>query len=500
MKAAGRGLAIIAALLCAVTTAAAENPKVLRMLSGTLPEAWGNPYSQSSVTPLSFWSMLFDPLVLLRTDGELQPWLATSWRQTGPNAWEIKLREGVVFSNGEPFTAAAVKVGVDYLRSPAGETQPVARDLSIIAGARVIDDRTVELTTSAPDPLLPRKLSLFRVVAPKQWLELGPAAFAQNPAGTGPYRMVRNEAIGARLAAVLTSWRKAPTAEIELIKSNDPVARRGALLSGRADFGVGGAVAKDDIPDMEAAGFKILNDHVPAVVTMVFNNVRETPFRDRRVREAVTLAVDRKTIVDVFLGQYSVVASQPARRTAFGYNKAIEALPFDPARAKALLAEAGYPNGFAFDMEMPGGTVIYVNVFQRIADDLARIGVRMTVKSVPPQLFLGNIQTGDWRSEAMAIPFYSPVNDALYPMRQHSCLWPAAWYCDQETTRMIEDAQAEPDLDRRREKTEALMARVASEHQALFLYETIQFGAYTAKIKEIKSDLGFIHYEDMVWE
>jgi peptide/nickel transport system substrate-binding protein len=122
------------------------------------------------------------------------------------------------------------------------------------------------------------------------------------------------------------------------------------------------------------------------------------------------------------------------------------------------------------------------------------------VKSVPPQLFLANIQTGEWRSEAMAIPFYSPVNDALYPMRQHSCLWPSAWYCDPQTTGMIEDAQAEPDLDRRREKTEALMARVAGEHQALFLYETIQFGAYTAKIKEIKSDLGFIHYEDMVWE
>jgi ABC-type transport system substrate-binding protein len=124
----------------------------------------------------------------------------------------------------------------------------------------------------------------------------------------------------------------------------------------------------------------------------------------------------------------------------------------------------------------------------------------MTVKAVPPQLFLANIQTGDWRGDAMAIPFYSPVNDALYPMRQHSCLWPAAWYCDRETTRMIEDAQSEPDLDRRREKTEALMARVASEVQALFLYETIQFGAYTAKIQEIKSDLGFIHYEDMVWE
>ena len=500
MTATGRLLASVTALICVAMTAVAENPKVLRMLSGTLPEAWGNPYSQSSVTPLSFWSALFDPLVLLRTDGELQPWLATSWRQSGENTWEITLRDGVVFSNGESFMAASVKVGIDYLRSPEGAIQPVARDLSNIAAARVIDDRTIELITSGPDPLLPRKLSLFRVVAPKQWLALGPMAFAQDPSGTGPYRVVRNDATGARLAAVPTSWRKAPTAEIELIKSSDPVARRAALLSGRADFGVGGSVAKDDIPEMEAAGFKILDDHVPAVVTMVFNTVRETPFRDRRVREAVTLAVDRKTIVDVFLGQHSVVASQPARRTAFGYNKAVAPLPYDPARAKALLAEAGFPNGFAFDMEMPGGTVIYVNVFQRIADDLARIGVRMTVKSVPPQLFLANIQTGEWRSEAMAIPFYSPVNDALYPMRQHSCLWPAAWYCDTETTRQIEEAQAEPDLETRRTKTEALMARVANEHQALFLYETIQFGAHTAKIKRIASDLGFIHYEDMVWE
>jgi peptide/nickel transport system substrate-binding protein len=311
--------------------------------------------------------------------------------------------------------------------------------------------------------------------------------------------MLDNRPTSATLEAVATSWRPAPAARLEIIKSNDPSARRGALLSGRADLAIGGVIGKDDIGEIEAAGFHVFVETVPAVVAMAFDTVRETPFRDIRVREAVVLAVDRAAIVDIFLGGYSAIASQPARRAAFGYNAAVRPLPHDPTRAKQLLIAAGYPRGFSFDMEMPGGTVIYANVFQKVAEDLARIGVRMVLRSAPPQLFLSNIQTGAWRGAAMAIPFYSPVNDALYPMRQHSCLWHAPWHCDPVAADMILDAGREPDLDLRRAKTERVMARAADQRQAMFLYETIQFGAHANNMSNVVSDLGFIHYEGITF-
>lgn len=475
----------------------AAPPETLRVLSVSLSESWANPYSQSSFTYQSFWSAVFDPLVLLTDDGVVRPWLATTWTQSKPTSWLITLRPDVQFSNGELLTSDAIKAAVDYLRSAEGAGEPIARELASVVGVRIVSDLEVEFITSTPDPMLPRKLSMLRVVAPQLWRRLGPEGFAQAPSGTGPFHVDANTPTGARLTAASKSWRRAPTARMELIKSNDPSARRSAILAGRVDIAAGGSVAKDDIPDVEGAGFKTYVDHVPAVVALAFDNVRATPFRDRRVREAMTLAVDRATIVDVFLGASSIAVSQPARRTAFGYDPAVVLAPYDPVRAKALLAEAGYPNGFSFDMEMPAGTVIYATVFQRVADDLARIGVRMKVNATPPQIFLSNIQTGEWRSSAMAIPFYSPTNDALYALRQHSCLWHAPWYCDRDTAALIEGAESEIDLERRRTKTKAVMSRIAAEFQALFMYETIQFGAYAQTIGGFHVDLGFIHYEDL---
>ncbi|MCB2106917.1 MAG: hypothetical protein KDE14_04410, partial [Rhodobacteraceae bacterium] len=492
-----RLLIAFAALSATWFAVAAEPPRAIRVMTGTFPDAWGNPYSQSSVTFLSIWSAMFDPLVLLQTDGVLKPWLATAWEQTAPRMWRFDLREDVLFSNGEPFTAESVKVGIDYLISPQGRGEPVARDLSEIESATVLGPHAIEIKVKDPDPLLPRKLSMFRVVAPQRWRELGPAGFGKDPAGTGPYRMAVNRATEATLDAVPTSWRRAPIARLEVLKTRDAATRRAALLSHRADLAVGGAIGIDDIAEVEAAGFKMFVDHVPAVVAMVFNTVRDSPFRDIRVREAVSLAVDRPAIVEAFLGDYSSIASQPSRRAAFGHNAGVAPLPYDPERARALLAEAGYPDGFTFETEIPGGTVIYVNVFQKVAEDLARVGVTMVLQSIPPQVFLSNIQTGEWRGAAMAIPFYSPVNDALYPMRQHSCLWPAPWYCDPVAADMFLDASREPDLDTRRVKTEAIMARAADQRQAMFMYETIQFGAYADWMTGFKSDLGFIHYEDI---
>ena len=115
---------------------------------------------RSPASPL--WSAIFDPLTLVTTDGDLLPWLATGWEQTSETTWRITLRTDVLFSNGEPFNAAAVVAAVSYLTSPAGQREPVGRELGNIESAHALEDQTVEIVTHHPDPLLPYKLSMLR--------------------------------------------------------------------------------------------------------------------------------------------------------------------------------------------------------------------------------------------------------------------------------------------------------------------------------------------------
>ncbi len=127
--------------------------------------------------------------------------------------------------------------------------------------------------------------------------------------------------------------------------------------------------------------------------------------------------------------------------------------------------------------------------------DLANVGIELTVRTMPNIKFLENIQTGAWSGTAMAIPFFTPVADALYPMRQNSCLWYAPYYCDEEAVAMIEQALAESDLDRRERLTRAVMARAHVNAQAMFLYETVAFNGLGPRIKTFRADFGFIRYE-----
>ncbi len=135
-------------------------------------------------------------------------------------------------------------------------------------------------------------------------------------------------------------------------------------VTGQADVALT-SVSPDEFDAVRAIGGHVFSDRIPAVVSLAFNTVKDTPFRDRRVREAVIHAVDRQSIVDILLGGETVVANQPAPRSAFGYNETLRPRLFDSNRARRLLRTAGYENGFSAVMEMPSGAVMYTDVFQK---------------------------------------------------------------------------------------------------------------------------------------
>jgi peptide/nickel transport system substrate-binding protein len=369
----------------------------------------------------------------------------------------------------------------------------VARELTEVAGARALDARTVEIVSRAPDPLLPRRLSLIYPPSPGAWAKLGRDGFARAPVGTGPYALHEATPNRLRLRAAAGSWRRAPTDRLEFLALPEPSARRAALTTGAIDLAPS-SISADQFVDLVAEGGQVIVDRVPAVVALAFNTVKDPRFADARVRRALTMAVDREAIVAALLGGKTRVAAQPAPYGTFGFNESLEPLPYDPDAARALLAEAGH-EGLAFEMEVPTGAVLYPDVFQQVASDLARIGVRMTVNVIAQQTLLERIQSGGWTGAAAAIPFFTPIADALYPMRQHSCLWHAPWYCDEDAAIAIAAAFAEADPEARRILTERVMKRAHDDAQALFLYETAAFMGAGPRIAHVPIDFGFIRYE-----
>ena len=475
---------------------ATDDRNLLKVAASSFPENWGNPFSSVSITRLPVQFAVFDPLTRVGAGGVLKPWLAQSWAQSGPLTWQITLRPDVVFSNGEAFDASAVETAITYVLSPQGRAEPVGRELSDIESARVVNERVVEIRTRRPDPLLPYRLSLLSVPAPAQWKKLGREDFAKQPVGTGPLMLESAAMNRIRMKAAPSSWRKPAISGVDFLIAVDPTSRRAALSTGAADVGFS-TVAPSDFAAFEAEGGRVVLDRVSAVVAVAFNTQKFAAFQDPRVRRALTMAVNRQAIVDAIMGGKTIVASQPAARDWFGYNPNVSPLPYDPEQARALLREAGFEKGLAFEMEFPSGAVMYPDVFQTVAADLARIGVNMTVRMIPQQKLFENVQTGAWAGQAAAIPFASQVFDALYPQRQHTCLWHAPWFCDRDFTTQVEQAFGAADLNQRREQTQALMARAHDIAQAMYLYETVSFIGLSARVKEFSVDFGMVAYEDV---
>lgn len=483
-----------ALFLTAALAAPAHAAMRIGMAAATFPEMWGIPFASTSVTRLPLQSAIFDPLTVVSSDGELLPWLAESWQQTAPNMWRLTLRTGIAFSNGEPLDAAAVVASLQYLMSESGRREAVGRELADLKAARAVDARVVDIETGRPEPLLPYRLSLVSPVPPKAWQQMGRMAFARQPIGTGPLTLTSLAANRATFARAPQSWRKVAFDTMDYLVLPDPATRRAALVTGQADIAPT-SVTPESFDEILGIGGTVFADRIPAVVGVVFNTSLDTPLRDPRVRRALTHAVNRQAIVDVLFAGRTKVADQPAPHGSFGFNSSLQPLTYDPDRARALLREAGLEKGFSFEIEVPIGAVGFTDVFQQVAVDLAKVGVTMDVRGIPQQKMFEQIQAGGWTVAASAIPIFTPVNDALYPMRQHSCLWHAAWFCDPAAMPDIEAAFAAPDLATRKVLTEAVMARAHETAQALYLYDTVGFIALGPRIAEFRSDFSFIRYE-----
>jgi peptide/nickel transport system substrate-binding protein len=327
--------------------------------------------------PATLVDNVFDTLVARDKDMRLAPGLALSWRALDDTSWEFKLRPGVHFQDGEPFTAAAVKFSIDRVLDPAAHA-PTISYINTIASVEAVDDLTVRIHTKAPDPLLPTRMSRYPayIVPPVYVQKVGAAAFARAPIGTGPYRVtqfVPDDHVtmqanpgywGGKPAIDTVIWRAIP----------EPTTRVAALLANEVQLIEG--VPVDMGPTLAAnKAVQIVQVKHGGLIIYLGLRMAEKPLDDARVRQALLLPIDRKTVVAELLKGFATATGTQVGPFDFGYKD--EPLPaFDPAQAKKLLTEAGYPDGFSIRMQVPSRYINSAAVGQVIAQEFAAIGVK----------------------------------------------------------------------------------------------------------------------------
>ncbi|MDX6740091.1 ABC transporter substrate-binding protein [Actinocorallia sp. A-T 12471] len=404
-------LAVAAALALSACGGSAEQGADAAA-SGTLAANWGGfpeSWAPGAEMEAGYMRVPYENLVGLNTQGEITPVLATAWKQTDA-ALTLTLREGVVFHDGTPFDAEAVKVNLESIRD--GNT-PYAGPLKVISSIDVVDATTVKLNLRQPTPSLLTTLSTRAVpiASPKA---IADKSVAQHPVGTGPWAYdPASSTAGTRMTFKYFDkyWDGRDSVgfdAVELYAIPDDNAAAGALISGEID------VTDTEVPNLDqlkaTAGIKTLS--YPAIRNnpMFFDRGPGGVFADVRVRQAACYALDTAALQK--LEPDWVPRTQHFAEGESGYNAAIAGYPTDLAKAKQLMSEAGNPKVSAEVVAAPFNQ----KQLQVYAAQLKEIGIAVKVQVAPPPQYFSTWNSGRF-------PLGLGGNDELTPFD-----WYQAWF------------------------------------------------------------------------
>ena len=452
----------------------------------------GNPYqdiSQPIATPAQ---AIFDALTAVDEAGTVTPALAISWTLESPTSWLVRLRPGIVFSNGEPLTAEALVVSAQHMATVAGRTETVGSMLYQVVGAEAVDALTARVRMSEPDPLFPLHAALWRIPAPKQWQTLTRETY-RTAIGTGPFVATARTSNAMTLRANSQSWRRPRVDELQIRQVADATSRVQALTSGAIDIALN--LAPEDEAAVTAAGFVFHARPSTLVHFLGFVTTDPTsPLRDARVRRALTMAVNREAIVRQVLKGTTAPASQFAARGSFGYNAALEPLPYDPAAATRLLREAGFPSGLKLAMTTSIGRGSDALYYQQIAADLAKVGVALELRTEPAVKLNQTMFAGTWTTNMFNM--YTRGLDAMTDDRFRACLGLATgrapYHCDPELLPLLRRAIAEQDVEARRRLYGEVAAFEQRSPPGLLLWQDVEFDGLSPRVQ------GYAHAQDTI--
>lgn len=396
-----------------------------------------DPHSQNHATTHAIMQYTYEGLVRYTKDYKIEPCLATSWDKISDTQFRFHLRKGVKFHDGSPFTADDVVFSFTRIKEPQGTNQIYVAGINEV---KKIDDYTVELLLSGPHPLLLQNIVDFRIMS-KAWSEKNRSQHIQdyskreetfasrNTNGTGPY-IIKGWEPDKRIVMTLNRnwWGKLDGNVTDVIYTpiKSDATRVSALLSGDVDL-------VTDLPTQDVdrlrkePNLKILDGHEVRTIfigldqhndELKYANIKgKNPFKDLRVRKALNMAVDREAIRKVVMRGLSIPAGIMIAPGVHGNTKDIDIVTkYDPAGAKKLLAEAGYPQGFEFTLDCPNNR--YVNdekICQALVSMWARAGLQVKLNAMPFATYIPKLLNFD--TSAYMLGWGVPTFDGLYTLQ-----------------------------------------------------------------------------------
>lgn len=366
-------------------------------------------------------AMFFFDMVVNNYNNQILPGLAAEWTNLDENTWQFKLRPDVKFNNGDPLTAEDVAFSIERARHVPGSVAPFTSYVRTVESVEVKDDQTFVITTNTPNPNLPLNLASVHIVSKKAVEGASTEDFNSGKAlvGTGPFKLVSFTPGAGFIAEENPNyWGEKPTwSKVDYRYTANASARTAALLSGGVD--VIDKVSVSDLPTLEKDpkvsvfaynGLRLLTlqpSFNPEPNEFITDNagqpLAENPLLDVRVRQALSLAINREAIADRILQGAVTVANQLMPEGSIGYNADIETIPFDVNKAKELLAEAGYPEGFNLTVHVPTDRYpLAAETVQAVAQFWSRIGVTTQVEVVPWAVYSGTANKNEYAMSVIA--------------------------------------------------------------------------------------------------
>ena len=457
-----------------------------------------DPHQGKETPAVQVTCQIFDTLVVVNPEtGELEPQIAESWEQTDDVTYVFKIREGVKFHDGSEVTAADVKFSLERAINSAA----VSYIVDFIESVSDNGDGTVTIKTKYPYGPALRNLAIpFAAIVPKALVEADEANFILNPVGSGPYQFVEWKQGDHITMKAFDDYYAGKAATENLIMRVVPenAQRSIALETGEVDLAYGLSV--NDIPKVEDNPDLVANVISSLSCTYISFNLNKAPFDNPLVREALSIAIDRQAIVDTINSGVGEPADAIIAPGVFGYYST--GVPeYNPERAKELLAEAGYPNGFS--------TTLWVNenqgrieICQAIMAMLMDIGVECKLESMEFGSYISRTSAGEHELACFGWTTSSGYADYTYYSLEHSSQQGApgnrSFISDPEVDQLIEDARSSSDEATRKELYQKLAIKLAEYNNNMpILYTAVNVGA-SKNVEGFVMDVNEYHHLENV--
>ncbi len=458
--------AAIALALGAVSGATAQTPPGVLIVGQIAEPKALDPAAVTAVNDFRILMNVYDGLVRYK-DGtlEVEPALATDWAISEDGTeYTFNLREGVTFHDGSPFNAEAVKFNFDRMLDeshPYHDTGPfpLAFFFSAVENVEVVDDLTVKFKLNAPyAPFLSNLAYPIGLIVSPAAVEQHGADFGRNPSGTGPFTFAEwraNEAVV--IEGNPDYWDGAPSLQAVVFRPiTDANTRTAEMLAGGIDLMV-------EVPPVALSQFEgdqyTVHEQAGPHVWFLILNAKEGPFADVRTRQAANYAINKEAIVnDVLEGTADVAAGPTPPAFAWAYNPDLEPYPYDPDKARELIAEAGVEGAELTFYVTEGGSGMLDPVAMGTAmqADLEAVGFDVKIETYEWNTFLGNVNPGlEGKADMAQMAWMTNDPDTLPFLALRTSAWPeeggfnSGYYSNPKVDELLEAARAATDQDKR---------------------------------------------------